>query len=114
MQYLLMLYADESGWTKLTPEEQQRGVEAYRAYTETLKAAGVHVGSSRLRPSSTATTVHANNGKTQVLDGPFSDSKEQLGGYYLIETPDLDSALTWASRCPGAHHGTIEVRALWA
>jgi hypothetical protein len=108
-----MLYADESGWTRMTPEEQTRGVEAYRAYTEALKSAGALVGGNRLQPSSTATTVRASNGKTQVLDGPFSDSKEQLGGYYLIEAPDLDAALSWAGRCPGAHHGTVEVRALW-
>ena len=113
MQYLLMLYADESCWTRMTPEEQTRGMEAYRAYTEALQSSGAYVGGNRLRPSGTATRVRANNDKTQVLDGPFSDSKEQLGGYYLIEAPDLDGALSWAARCPGAHHGTVEVRALW-
>lgn len=113
MQYLLMLYADESGWTKMTKEQQEQGAAAYYAYTEALKTAGVLRGSNRLRPSATATRVHAENGKTQVLDGPFADSKEQLGGYYLIEAPDLDSAIAWTARCPGAHHGTIEVRAIW-
>ena len=113
MQYLLMLYADESGWEKMSPEEQKRGVAAYTAYTEALATAGALKGSSRLRPSGTATTVRTTGGKTQVLDGPYTDTKEQLGGYYLIDVPDLDAALTWAGRCPGAGHGIVEVRALW-
>jgi hypothetical protein len=112
MQYLLMLYADESGWGRMTPAEQQQGYAAYMAYTEALKKAGAYVGSNRLRPTSSATTVK-NNGKQQVLDGPFADSKEQLGGYYLIEAPDLDAAIAWAARCPGSGHGTIEVRPVW-
>ena len=114
MQYLLMLYAEEAGWGKLTPEQQQQGVAAYAAYTEALKKAGVWVGSNRLQPISTATTVKVSDGKSQVLDGPYTDSKEQLGGYYLINVPDLDAALSWAARCPGASHGTIEVRPVWS
>ena len=113
MQYLLTLYADESGWDKMTPEQQQQGVAAYASYGKALQEAGVFKGSNRLRPSSTATTVRTTNGKTQVLDGPYADSKEQLGGYYLIDVPDLDAALSWAGRCPGAAHGIIEVRAIW-
>lgn len=113
MQYLLTLYADESGWTAMTPEQQQQGVAAYGAYTEALKSAGVHVSSNRLRPSATATTLRTTNGKTQVLDGPYAESKEQLGGYYLIDVPDLDAAMTWAGRCPGVQHGIVEVRAIW-
>ena len=114
MQYLLGLYLDESGWDKLTPEQQQQGVAAYGAYSEALKSAGVLVGSNRLRPSSTATTVRTTNGKTQVLDGPFAESKEQLAGYYLIDVPDLDAAMLWAGRCPTTQHGIVEVRAVWA
>jgi hypothetical protein len=114
MQYLLALYMDESGWTKMTPEQQQQGVAAYGAYTEALKSAGVLVGSNRLRPSSTATTGRTANGKTQVLDGPFAESKEQLAGYYLIDVPDLDAAMLWAGRCPAAQHGIVEVRAVWS
>jgi len=114
MQYLLTLYADESGWDQMTPEQQQHGVAAYAAYTEALRTAGALINSNRLRPSSTATTLRATNRKTQVLDGPFVDSKEQLGGYYLIEAPDLDAAMQWAGRCPGVQHGVVEVRAIWS
>ena len=113
MQYLLMLYSDDTQWEKMSPEQQLQGVAAYGAYTKALQEADVFRGSNRLRPATTATTIAATNGKTQVLDGPFADSKEQLGGYYLIEAPDLDAALTWAGRCPGVHHGTVEVRAIW-
>lgn len=114
MQYLLTLYADESSWSQMTPAQQQQGAGAYTAYTEALRTAGVLIGANRLRPSSTATTLRTANGKTQVLDGPFAESKEQLGGYYLIEAPDLDAAMQWAGRCPGVQHGVVEVRAIWA
>jgi hypothetical protein len=113
MQYLLLLHADESGWEKMSKAEQEQGYQAYMAYTEALKKAGAYVGSNRLQPVSTATTVKIANGKQQVLDGPYADSKEQLGGYYLIDAPDLDAAIAWAARCPGASHGTIEVRPVW-
>jgi len=114
MQYLLMLYVNESGWTKLSKAEQEQGVAAYTAYTEALTKASVLKGANRLQPSASATTVRTTNGKTQVLDGPYVDSKEQLGGYYLIDAPDLDAALSWAARCPAAGHGVVEVRPLWA
>jgi len=113
MQYLLLLYANEHGWDSLTPEQQQQGAAAYKAYTEALQKSGALQGANRLQPTSTATTVRSNNGKAQVLDGPYADSKEQLGGYYLIEAADLDAAIAWANRCPGASHGTIEVRPVW-
>ncbi len=115
MQYLLMLYADESGWKNMSKTEQEQGYAAYMAYTEALKKAGVWKGSNRLQPVATATTVkNGANGKPQVQDGPYADSKEQLGGYYLIDVPDLDAALSWASRCPAVGHGTVEVRPVWA
>ena len=113
MQYLLMLYSDPAGFARMSSAEQQQAMAAYNAYTEALRKAAVYVGSNRLQPASTATTVRVANGKSQVLNGPFADSKEQLGGYYLIDAPDLDSALSWAARCPGASHGTIEVRPVW-
>ena len=114
MQYLLMLYTQEDGWRSMTKEQQAQGYAAYGAYTEALKKAGAYVGSNRLQPVATATTVRVADGKSQVLDGPFVDSKEQLGGYFLIEAADLDTALDWAARCPGSSHGTIEVRPIWA
>jgi hypothetical protein len=113
MQYLLMLYSEEGGWARMSKAEQERGVAAYAAYTEALKAAGVWVGSNRLQSVDAATTVRLVEGKSQVLDGPYVDSKEQLGGYYLIDVSDLDAALSWAARCPGASHGTVEVRPVW-
>jgi hypothetical protein len=73
----------------------------------------VLVASDRLRPASAATTVRLANGKTQVLNGPYAETKEQLGGYYLIDVPDLDVAISWAARCPGASYGTMEVRPIW-
>lgn len=113
MQYTLLLYAQEDGWSKMTKAEQEQGVAAYAAYTEALGKAGVLKGTGRLRPSSTATTVRVANGKSQVLDGPYVDSKEQLGGFYLIDVADLDAALSWASRCPTTSHGIVEVRPVW-
>jgi hypothetical protein len=114
MQYLLMLYVNGAGWSKLSKAEQEQGVAAYTAYTEALTNAAVLKGANRLQPSSSATTVRTANDKTQVLDGPYVDSKEQLGGYYLIDVPDLDAALSWAARCPAVGHGVVEVRPLWA
>jgi hypothetical protein len=84
------------------------------AYSEALKKAGVLKGTNRLQPSSVATTVRIADCKSQVLDGPYADSKEQLGGYYIIEVADLDAALSWAARCPASSHGVVEVRPLWS
>ena len=114
MQYLLSLYSDESMWPRMTEEQKQQGYAAYMAYTQALKQAGALQGSNRLQPTSTATTVRTVDGKSQVLDGPYADTKEQLGGYYLIDVPDLDAALAWAARCPGSQHGVVEVRPIWA
>jgi hypothetical protein len=113
MQCMLMLYVDEAGWPTLTPAQQEQGMAAYFAYTEALTKAGIFRGTHRLHPSSGATTVRVTNGKPQVLDGPFVDSKEQLGGYYIIEVPDLDAAISWAARCPTVTHGVVEVRELF-
>lgn len=114
MLYLLMLHSEEAGWMQLSQTQQQQAVAAYQAYSEALKKAGHFVGSNRLRPVATATTVRVVDGKTQVQDGPYADSKEQLGGYYLIDVADMDAALSWAARCPGASHGVIEVRPVWS
>lgn len=114
MQYLLTIYADETTFSNMSPSQQEQGLAAYMAYTQALTAAGVLKGRNRLQPASTATTVRIVNGKSQVLDGPYIESKEQLGGYFLIDVPDLDAALSWAARCPGASHGVVEVRPIWS
>ena len=113
MQYLLVLYSDETQWPKMSAAEQQQAVKEYTAYTEALHKAGVVRGMGRLQPTRTASTVHVAGGETQVLDGPYVDSKEQLGGFYLIDVPDRDAALAWGARCPAAAHGHVEVRPLW-
>ena len=114
MQYLLMIHSDENGWQNLTQAERAQGMAAYTAYTEALTKAGVLLGANRLSSSANTTTVRLVDGKPRVLDGPFVDSKEQLGGYFLIDVPDLDAAISWAARCPGAGHGTMEVRPVWS
>ena len=113
MQYLLMIYGEEAAMQNRSQDDIGRVVGAFMAYTEAVKSAGVLVGSNRLRPTNTATTVRIADGKTQVLNGPYAETREQLGGYYLIDVPDLDAALSWAARCPGAEYGTIEVRPVW-
>ena len=101
-------------WVASLPKEQQeQGLAAYGAFMEAMKKANVLAGSNRLKPSSAATTVRVTNGKSQVLDGPYADSKEQLGGYFLIDVPDLDAAMSWAARCPATSHGVVEVRPIW-
>jgi hypothetical protein len=113
MQYMLAIYGDERA-AESTPRVQMNEiVNAYMAYTKALQDAKVLVASNRLRPTSAATTVRTVDGQTKVLDGPFAETKEQLGGYYLIEVPDLDAALDWAKRCPAARYGTVEVRPIW-
>jgi hypothetical protein len=110
LKYILMDYVNESGWPKLTNNEKEHWLGAYMAYVESMTKAGVLKSSTGLQPTSTATTVRVANGKTQVLDGPYADSKEQLGGFHIIDVADLDAALSWAARCPTALHGVVEVR----
>ena len=113
MQYLLMIYVDEAEAAKIPPDEMQKMMPAYAAYNEALQKAGALLAGDRLRPVATATTVRVRGEKPQVLDGPYADTKEQLGGYYKIEAPDLDAAIAWAARCPGASHGIVEVGPIW-
>ena len=110
MKYILMDYVNEAGWPKLTKTEKEHWLGAYIAYTDAMTKAGVLKGSTGLQPTSPATTLRVANGKTQVLDGPYADSKEQLGGFRIIDVTDLDAALAWAARCPTALHGVVEVR----
>jgi hypothetical protein len=114
MKYLLLIYADEAAGAAVGKSEIDQMMAAYAAYTEAMKQAGVLVGGNRLQNATAASTVRVSAGKTQVLDGPYADTKEQLGGYFLIEVPDLDAALSWAGRCPGAGYGSVEVRPVWS
>jgi len=113
MQYLLMIYGNEAAMQSAGKAEVEQMLAAYGAYSEAMRTSGVIRGGERLRPSSAATTVRVADGKTKVLNGPYAETKEQLGGYFLIDVPDLDAALSWAARCPGASHGVIEVRPIW-
>ena len=110
MKYILMDYVAESGWPVLTRTEQEQWLGAYRAYMEAMTKAGVLKSSNGLHPTSAATTVRVTDGKTQVLDGPYADTREQLGGFHIIDVEDLDAAIAWAARSPTALHGTVEVR----
>jgi hypothetical protein len=114
MEYMLLVYSEESAMKSLSEPQVQGMIDAYTAYTQALRDANVLRGSNRLRPTSAATTVRVANGRTQALDGPFAETKEQLAGYYMIDVPDLDAALAWAARCPGAQYGSMEVRPIWS
>jgi hypothetical protein len=114
MQYLLLIYLDGEKMYQLPREEAGRIHGAYMAYTEALKEAGAFRANHGLRPATEATTVRVSGEKASVLNGPFAETKEQLAGYFLIEAPDLDAALAWAKRCPGAAYGAVEVRPVWA
>ena len=110
MQYMLLIYAEESGWESMSADDRTSTMERYRAFTEELQAAGAMVGAERLQPTGNATTLRIRDGERLVTDGPFAETKEQLGGYYLIEADSLDEALDWAARIPSARDGSIEVR----
>jgi hypothetical protein len=114
MKYMLLIYVDEAKGAQVRKQVGDAEMSApYIAYTEALRKAGVILGGARLQPTGTATSVRVNEGKTQVLNGPYAETREQLAGYYMIDVPDLDAALSWAARCPAASHGTVEVRPLW-
>ncbi|MBX3620859.1 MAG: YciI family protein [Rhizobacter sp.] len=113
MQYMLLIYSDESRMPAPQPGAPLMS-PAYVAYTQALHEAGVWRAGDRLLPTTHATTVRLVDGKTEVLNGPYAETREQLGGYYLIDVPDLDAALSWAARCPTASlGGRVEVRPLW-
>ena len=110
MQYMLMDYVQVEGWHALTKAEQEQWLGAYRAFKDAMRQAGVYKGSTGLQPAATATTVRTVDDKVQVLDGPYADTKEQLGGFHIIEVADLDAAIAWATRSPTAIYGIVEVR----
>jgi hypothetical protein len=109
---MLLIYWNETERKNATQEQKAETFAAYGAYTEALRKAGAFVAGSGLQDSSTANVVRMPDGKPSVLNGPYIESKEQLAGYYLIEAADLDGALAWAARCPGAQRDAVEVRPL--
>ncbi len=110
MQYLILIYSDEKAGANATKEEIDAWMGEYWAYTEAMDKAGVRKGGEALQPTATATTVRVKDGKKVTTHGPFAETKEQLGGYYLIDCKNLDEAIEWAAKCPGARVGSIEVR----
>jgi len=109
MKYMLLIYEDDADRV----EHMDERMPNCSAYAEAMIKAGIYVGGERLRGTTSATTVRVANGKTHVVDGPYAEAKEQLGGYHVIDVPDLDTALAWAARCPSASRGVVEVRPLW-
>ena len=111
MKYTILIYETQAELGARTDDKRKDAYwGAYRAYTKALTDAGVFVGGAALQPGHLATTIRQHNGKRQVQDGPYAEAKEQLGGYFVIEVPDLDKALDWAARCPAASTGGVEVR----
>lgn len=110
MQYALLLYDNEDAWDSASEAEQGEVIGAHMAYAQALKDAGAYIGGAPLEHTRRAKAVRKRDGRLSVEDGPFTDSKEQLGGFYVIEAKDLDAALDWAARCPAASYGQIEVR----
>jgi len=113
MRYLLLINADESSGAAQSPEEAQATLAEYGAWLQEAEKRAVLRGGERLRPTSDATTVRVRDGQTLTTDGPFTETKEQIGGYFLVECRDLDEAIELASGIPAARHGSIEVRPIW-
>jgi hypothetical protein len=110
MQYLLLIYGAEKAWTTMSEAERNTLFAEYRTFTDDIKKSGHYVGGNPLQPTHTATTVRVREGKSSTTDGPFAETREQLGGYYLVEATNLDEATRIAGRIPGARLGSIEVR----
>lgn len=110
MQYLLLIYENEKQFTEMSEASKGELFQGYATFTEELKSAGAMVGGNALETVDTATTVQVRNGEISKTDGPFAETKEQLGGYYLIEAENLDEAVKWAAKIPTAKMGSIEVR----
>ena len=112
MKYILLIYGDEREWTSMSQEELAKVYEQHGAYGEAMVKAGVMRGGYELQPVATATSLRFTNGKPKTSDGPFAETKEQLGGYYIIEVDTLDQAIEWAEKMPAMSSGTVEIRPL--
>lgn len=108
MRYVLLIYGNEN--FDLSPEQMNAEMNAYNAYTQEISERGVMQGGDALQSTATATTVRVRDGKVLTTDGPFAETKEQLGGFYMVKCNNLDEAIEWAAKIPGAQHGSIEVR----
>jgi len=112
MKYMLLIYDREANWETLSQADQQKMYAEYGQFTEQVRTGGQFVTAAQLQPTTTATSVRVRNGQRLLTDGPFAETREQLGGYYLIEAKDLDEAVAIAGRVPSARLGTVEVRPL--
>ena len=110
MQYMLLIYSDEKAGADMSKDAMDAVMADYMAYTEAIEKSGLLRAGEALHPTSAATTVRVQNGKRVTTHGPFAETKEQLGGFYMIECQNLDEAIEWAAKCPGARAGSIEVR----
>lgn len=111
MRYIIAIHSSEAAWDALPPEQLATEYAAYGAYTEALKAAGVYVSGEQLHPVASAKLVRVNDAQLSVVDGPYAETKEQFGGFYLIDAATEAEAISWAAKCPGARHGVVELRA---
>lgn len=111
MQFTFLLYSDPRQMAGMTEDDWAREKQVYGAYIGALREAGVFVATDWLQPATTATTVSLAGGRRRIEDGPFADTVETLGGYFVVDVPDLDAALAWAEKCPAAQHGKVEIRA---
>ena len=110
MKYMLSIFTDERAFADATPEQIRETMAAYRAFGQEVEDGGIYLAGEGLQPTATATSVQVRDGERIVSDGPFAETKEELGGFYLLECKDLDEAIAWAAKIPGAQVGTIEVR----
>ncbi|HEV8088132.1 MAG TPA: YciI family protein [Actinomycetota bacterium] len=110
MKYLLLIYADERAYETMSEDQRHEIYAAYDVLMKDLAEKGQSLAGDELAPTSTATTVQVRNGERLITDGPFAETKEQLGGYFLVDVPDLDAAIDIAARIPSVHAGSIEVR----
>jgi len=109
VKFMLLIYEDDADRVANMPERMPHCA----AYVDAMRKAGIYVSGERLRAVTTTTAVRVTDGRTHVMDGPYAEAKEQLGGYHVIDVPDLDTALAWAERCPSARRGVVEVRPVW-
>ena len=110
MQYMLLIYAQEGGWDDIPADAQEAELAKWWAYSEEMSKAGVMVAGDALQPTATATSLQQRDGQVLVTDGPFAETKEALGGYYLLNVETLDDAIHWAKKCPAVGYGTVELR----